>query len=68
MIVVGLADKKWGIVVDSIIGQQDVVIKPLGNSLKGIKSIAGATDLGDQRTILVIDVAAFINKVINSDV
>ena len=62
VIVVGLADKKWGIIVDSIVGQQDVVIKPLGKSLKGIKAIAGATDLGDQRTILVIDVAAFINK------
>ncbi len=62
IIVVGLAEKKWGILVDQIIGQQDVVIKPLGKSLSYLKPIAGATDLGDQRVVLVIDVASFIEE------
>ncbi len=62
VIVVGIAEKKWGILVEQIIGQQDVVIKPLGKSLGQIKPIAGATDLGDQKVVLVIDVAAFVER------
>ncbi len=62
VIVVGIAEKKWGILVEQIIGQQDVVIKPLGKSLGKIKPIAGATDLGDQKVVLVIDIAAFVER------
>ncbi len=53
---VGIADRGLGIIVDKLWGRQDIVIKPVGELLKGIKGIAGATELGNQRTILVLDV------------
>ncbi|HPX60350.1 MAG TPA: chemotaxis protein CheA [Deltaproteobacteria bacterium] len=61
VIVVGSAEKRLGIVVDDLIGQQDIVIKPLGDAFKGFRGIAGAADLGDQRTILVLDVTGILN-------
>jgi len=60
--VVGLADKKIGIVVDELLGQQDVVIKSLGNTLSFVKGIAGAADLGNQKTILVLDVGGLMSE------
>ncbi len=45
-------------------GQQDIVIKPLGKSLKSVRGFAGATELGDQRVALVLDVAALIEEVL----
>jgi two-component system chemotaxis sensor kinase CheA len=53
---VGIADRGLGIIVDRLWGRQDIVIKSVGEILKGIKGIAGATELGNQRTILVLDV------------
>ena len=66
VIVVGLAEKRVGIVVDDLLGQQDIVIKPLGDTLKGIKGIIGAADLGDRRTILVLDVGGIISEATRS--
>jgi two-component system chemotaxis sensor kinase CheA len=66
VIVVGLAEKRVGIVVDDLLGQQDIVIKPLGDTLKGIKGISGAADLGDRRTILVLDVGSIISEATRS--
>jgi two-component system chemotaxis sensor kinase CheA len=45
-------------------GQQDVVVKPLGRALQGVRGIAGATDLGSRRTVLVLDVGAIIEDVV----
>ncbi|MDP9001248.1 MAG: chemotaxis protein CheA [Myxococcota bacterium] len=56
--------RRLGFVVDEIVGQQDIVIKPLGKSLKGVRGFAGATELGDQRIALVVDVAALIEEVL----
>jgi two-component system chemotaxis sensor kinase CheA len=53
---VGIADRGLGIIVDKLWGRQDIVIKSVGEILKSIKGIAGATELGNQRTILVLDV------------
>lgn len=53
---VGIADRGLGIIVDKLWGRQDIVIKSVGEILKGIRGIAGATELGNQRTILVLDV------------
>jgi two-component system chemotaxis sensor kinase CheA len=63
VVVVGAAEKRLGIVVDDLLGQQDIVIKSLGETLKGARGISGAADLGDQRTILVLDVGGIINEV-----
>jgi len=48
--------KRIGLVVDEIIGEQDIVVKPLGAYIKKIKGIAGATILGDGRVALILDV------------
>ena len=62
VVVVGIAEKRLGIVVDDLLGQQDIVIKSIGETFKGFKGISGAADLGDQRTILVLDVGGIINE------
>jgi two-component system chemotaxis sensor kinase CheA len=60
--VVGLAQRRLGVAVDHLVGQQDVVVKPLGKILGGLRGIAGATDLGNRRTVLVLDVGAIIEE------
>jgi two-component system chemotaxis sensor kinase CheA len=62
IVVVGIAEKRLGLVVDSLGGRQDVVIKPIGKALRGIRGIAGATELGDQRTILILDIVNLIEE------
>ncbi len=64
IIVVGLAEKRLGVVVDAIEGQQEIVIKPVGSMLQGIPGIAGATELGNRKTILVLDVGALIEEAV----
>jgi two-component system chemotaxis sensor kinase CheA len=63
VVVVGLAAERLGVAVDDLLGQQDIVVKPLGKALHGIRGIAGATDLGDLHTVLVLDVGAIIEDV-----
>jgi two-component system chemotaxis sensor kinase CheA len=62
VVVAGVAEKRLGIVVDDLLGQQDLVIKPLGESFRRLRGISGAADLGNQRTILVLDVGGMINE------
>ena len=64
-VVVGVGERRMGLVVDDLLGQQDIVIKPLGLAFKGLGGISGAADLGDQRTILVLDVAAIFADAMN---
>ncbi|QXE89273.1 chemotaxis protein CheA [Geomonas subterranea] len=60
VVVVGVAEKRLGLVVDDLLGQQDIVIKSIGDTFAGFRGISGAADLGDQRTILVLDVGSVI--------
>ena len=60
VILVGLAERRLGIVVDGLRGQQEIIIKPLGKRLSALPGIAGATDLGDKRMVLVLDVESLI--------
>jgi two-component system chemotaxis sensor kinase CheA len=60
VVVVGWAEKRIGLLVDSLQGQKEVVIKTLGNYLGDVPGIAGSTILGDGSVILVIDVGQFI--------
>jgi two-component system chemotaxis sensor kinase CheA len=62
VVVVGLAEKRLGLVVDTLRGQQEVVIKPLGEVFQDVPGIAGATELGDKKAILVLDVGALIDE------
>jgi two-component system chemotaxis sensor kinase CheA len=57
VVVVGLAEKKLGIVVDELVGQKEVVIKSLGSYLNNVRGIAGATILGDGTVRMIVDVA-----------
>ena len=60
VVIVHLGDRKAGIVVDNLIGQQEIVIKTLGKLLVGLKIISGATVLGDGRVALILDVGALM--------
>ena len=53
-------DKKLGLVVDYLIGQQEIVIKPLGKVFQNVKGVAGATILGDGRVALILDIATLV--------
>ena len=62
VVVASLGSRRLGLVVDHLIGQQDIVIKPLGKSLDSVRGFAGATELGDQRVSLVLDAASLIDE------
>ena len=60
VVVVGWAEKRIGLLVDSLLGQKEVVIKTLGRYLGDIPGIAGSTILGDGSVILIIDIGQFV--------
>jgi len=60
IVVVEGSGTKAGLVVDEVVGQQEVVIKTVGSLLKGIRGFAGATILGDGRVALILDVATLV--------
>lgn len=60
VIIVRKGDKMAGLVVDSFIGQQEIVLKSLGNYLANVFAISGATILGDGQVALIIDCNALI--------
>jgi two-component system chemotaxis sensor kinase CheA len=63
-IIASVAERRVGFIVDTLLGQQDIVIKSLGRSLANARGLAGATELGDQRVGLVLDAAALIQEVL----
>ncbi|MDD5224632.1 MAG: chemotaxis protein CheA [bacterium] len=62
VVVVGLAERRIGLLAGNLLGQQDVVIKPLGKLADIVPGIAGAADLGSHKTILILDVGALIEE------
>ena len=61
VVVLGLAESKIGLIVDSLVGQEEIVIKSMGEYLKGMEGIAGATIRGDGGVTLIVDVAALMS-------
>ncbi len=61
VVVLGLAESKLGLIVDTLVGQEEIVIKSLGEYLKGMEGIAGATIRGDGGVTLIVDVAALMH-------
>lgn len=61
VVVIGAADKRVGLVVTRLVGQQEVAIKSLGNYLANIPGIAGSTILGDGRVTLIVDPVSMID-------
>lgn len=64
VVVTALGHRRLGLVVDALEGQQDIITKPLGPSLRDVRGFSGATDLGDQRVVLVIDAPAILEEVL----
>lgn len=60
VIIVNVGDKTIGLLVDSLHGQQEIVIKPLGKTLKGLDQYIGATILGNGLVTLILDVGALL--------
>lgn len=61
VVVIGVAESKLGIIVDTLVGQEEIVIKSMGEYLQNIQGIAGATIRGDGRVTLIIDVGAMMD-------
>ncbi|HKA13729.1 MAG TPA: chemotaxis protein CheA [Myxococcota bacterium] len=60
VIVVGVGEQRLGLIVDRLEGQQDTVIKPIQGPVQNLRGISGATDLGDQDPVLVLDLSALV--------
>ena len=60
IVIVGSGDKKVGVMVDSLVGEEDVVIKPLRDQFTNSPGIAGASILGDGSVSLIIDVSQLL--------
>jgi two-component system chemotaxis sensor kinase CheA len=60
VVIVSKGDKQAGLVVDNLIGQQEIVIKPLGKYINIEKIISGATILGDGEVALILDANALV--------
>jgi two-component system, chemotaxis family, sensor kinase CheA len=64
VVVTALGQRRLGLVVQGIEGQQDIIIKALGRSLHDVRGFSGATDLGDQRVVLVLDAPSLLEEVL----
>jgi two-component system chemotaxis sensor kinase CheA len=62
VVIVNVGNIQVGLVVDHLIGQEEVVIKPLGALLQGLDGMAGATITGDGKIALIIDVPGLMRK------
>ena len=62
VVVVNVGGVQVGLVVDFLIGQEEVVIKPLGALLQGLQGMAGATITGDGKIALILDVPGLMRK------
>lgn len=63
VVIVGIGYDKVGLVVDNLLGQEEIVIKSLGEYLGTIKGIAGATIRGDGKVIMILDIETLIKNV-----
>ena len=63
LVFVAMGEKRVGLIVDALHGQEEIVIKPLGDYLKGIDGIAGACIKGDGKVILILDVAGLVSGI-----
>jgi two-component system chemotaxis sensor kinase CheA len=59
-VVLGIGNARLALLVDRLEGQQDAVIKPVQGPVRSVRGVAGATDLGDQSAVLVLDVSALV--------
>lgn len=62
LVIVGSAEKRLALVVDELIGNQEIVIKSLGSYIGKVTGIAGGTILGDGSVALIMEIAGIIAK------
>ena len=62
VVVIGIGEKTFGVLVDSLHGQEEIVMKSMGEYLKGTEGIAGACITGDGNVILILDVCGLIES------
>jgi two-component system chemotaxis sensor kinase CheA len=60
VVVLGLGEMRVGLLVDRLAGQQDTVIKQIRGPIRQIRGVAGATEVGDQGAVLVLDIASIV--------
>jgi len=60
VVVVSVGTQRYGLLVDQLIGQEEVVIKPLGALLQGTRGLSGATITGDGRIALILDLPGLV--------
>jgi len=65
IVLVGIAEKRFGLVVDELIGNQEVVVTNLGSYIGKVEGISGATILGDRSVACILDVVGVANIVNN---
>jgi len=63
---IGIAEKRYGIKVDELVGQQEVVIKSLGAYLGKVDGIAGSTIMGDGTVVMILDINELFNNLVIS--
>lgn len=63
VVIVGIAERRFGIKVDQLLGQKEVVIKSLGSYLGNVDGIAGSTIMGDGTVVMIIDISELIHKI-----
>ena len=68
IVIVGSEEKKIGIMVDGLIGEEDVVIKPLRDQFTNSPGIAGASILGDGSVSLIIDVSQLLELGVRKEI
>ncbi len=61
VIIINIGEKNIAIAVDNLYGEEEIVIKPLGEMLKDVEGIAGATITGDGKVVLILDIKSLIN-------
>ncbi|MCH8889826.1 MAG: chemotaxis protein CheA [Myxococcales bacterium] len=64
-VIVGLGEQRIGLLVDRLDGQQDTVIKPIQGPAKNVRGFAGATELGDQEAVLVVDISSLLEDALS---
>lgn len=62
IVIVSIADRRLGLVVSNLLGQEETVVKPLGQALGKVKYFAGATLRGDGKVSLILDVAQILES------
>jgi two-component system chemotaxis sensor kinase CheA len=64
LVVVGVAERRLGLVVDALHGQRDLVTQTLGPRLGHVPGVSGAAEVGHHHTVLVLDVGALLDEVL----